>query len=211
MSLSVRMTSVLCFLVVSLTACGGSSPGECDSCVTQESELPCGPTSGCYPEEPTDPPPGPTAVYMNGSFEENATWTLGSGYSIATTPSTATHGYRSLRFDGVAGPRSATSPSFTVSPGRAYAITAKALSPYNSVRINVQWFASAGGRLDGGDGVVVFASSYCLAWSVDCYRPGSGQVTAPYGAARAKVEVLSSPGMYSGYASYTDDVTVTAL
>lgn len=57
MSLSVRLTSILGFLVLSLTACGGSSPGECDACATQASELPCGPTSGC--DEPTEPPPPP--------------------------------------------------------------------------------------------------------------------------------------------------------
>lgn len=210
MSHSVRLTIFSCFLVLNLAACGGSSPIGCDDCTTQELEVGCGPQSGCDPNEPTEPPPGPLAVYVNGSFEDNAAWTLGVGYTISTTPNTATHGYRALRFDGVAGPRSATSPSFAVTTGRAYAITAKALSPYNSVRINVQWFASAGGRLDGGDGVVVFAPSYCLAWSVDCFRSGSGQTTAPTGAVRAKVEVVSSPSASAGYASYTDEVTVTA-
>lgn len=56
MSLSVRTTALACFLVVTLSACGGSSPGNgCDTCATHESALPCGPSSGC--DEPSDPPP----------------------------------------------------------------------------------------------------------------------------------------------------------
>lgn len=47
MSYSVRTTAILCFLVVNLAACGGSSPAECDTCASQESALPCGSTSGC--------------------------------------------------------------------------------------------------------------------------------------------------------------------
>lgn len=60
MSSTVRLTSLLGFLVLSLTACGGSSPGECDSCASQEMEARCGPTSGCDPTDPTEPEPKPT-------------------------------------------------------------------------------------------------------------------------------------------------------
>lgn len=56
MSFTVRLTSILGFLVLNLAACGGSSPGnDCDTCATHESALPCGPSSGC--DEPSDPPP----------------------------------------------------------------------------------------------------------------------------------------------------------
>lgn len=58
MSSTVRLTSLLGFLVLNLAACGGSSPGEnCDACGTQESALPCGSTSRC--DEPSEPPPPP--------------------------------------------------------------------------------------------------------------------------------------------------------
>lgn len=63
MSLSVRTTALACFLVVTLSACGGSSPGNgCDACATQESELPCGASSGC--DEPGDPVPTVTRVSL---------------------------------------------------------------------------------------------------------------------------------------------------
>ncbi len=64
MSLSVRTTAILGFLALSLAACGGSSSGGCDDCATAESDLRCGPTSGC--DEPTDPGPAPTPFPASG-------------------------------------------------------------------------------------------------------------------------------------------------
>lgn len=59
MSFTVRLTSILGFLVLNLVACGGSPEG-CDSCATQESAAACGPQSGCDPQDPGDPPTSPT-------------------------------------------------------------------------------------------------------------------------------------------------------
>lgn len=55
MSSTVRLTSLLGFLVLALSACGGSPPDSCDICTTQEAEARCSPTSGC--DDPGDPAP----------------------------------------------------------------------------------------------------------------------------------------------------------
>lgn len=60
---TVRLTALAGFLVVTLSACGGSPGGEnCDTCITQESEARCGPNSGC--DEPGDPLPTVTRVTL---------------------------------------------------------------------------------------------------------------------------------------------------
>lgn len=78
MSLSVRTTALACFLVVTLSACGGSSPGNgCDACMSQEAEARCGPASGC--DESGDP-----ALTAN-AFPSSGTVTSGPTTSAART------------------------------------------------------------------------------------------------------------------------------
>lgn len=91
MSSTVRLTSLLGFLVLALSACGGSPPDSCDTCTTQEAEQQCGPNSGC--DDPDDPP---TTPILTAKFYMQM-WNATDGirkcmytYSYTTSAGTAT-------------------------------------------------------------------------------------------------------------------------